>query len=92
MCCAWFPDSQRFVSGSVDRTLALLDTSGMQTQQAGACVLEALHVQWHGLQACYPCSMHASLGARTQVVSSSASDGRTAFKTSQSTLQAQNSS
>jgi WD40 repeat protein len=27
-CCAWLPDSHRFVSGSVDKSICLLDTSG----------------------------------------------------------------
>ncbi len=43
-CCAWFPDSTRFVSGSVDRTLALLDCNGERNRWPHALHLPLGHL------------------------------------------------
>lgn len=48
MCCAWFPDSERFVSGSVDRTLALLDTQGGWRGAAAGCEGAGGDARWEG--------------------------------------------
>jgi WD40 repeat protein len=30
MACAWLPDSQRFLTGSVDKSILILDTAGRE--------------------------------------------------------------